>query len=229
MHVVITGANRGLGLEFTKQLLAQGHTITATCRTPEAANELQSLKTTHPNLRILQQDIASPESNEQIRNALTDTPVDVLINNAGHFSRANVGFDSLDFDGVLHDFAVNAIGTLRATQAILPALRVGQAKKIVNISSKMGSIADNTSGGSYAYRMSKAAVNMATRSLASDLKSDGFVVLTFHPGWVLTDMGGPNALIGPEESIAGMLKVIENAGAEESGRFWDYRGHELAW
>jgi len=229
MHFLVTGANRGLGLEFTKQLLSQGHRVTATCREPEQAQELKSLQSDYPELNVLKFDIASPESNAELATQLRDTEVDVLINNAGHYSRARVGFDDLSFDGVLHDFSINAIGTLRATQTILPSLRKGAGKKIINISSKMGSISDNTSGGSYAYRMSKAAVNMATRSLANDLRHDGFVVLTFHPGWVLTDMGGPNALIGTEESIAGMLKVIENAGPEESGRFWDFRGQEIPW
>lgn len=229
MHYLVTGANRGLGLEFTKQLLKSGHKVTATCREPEQAQELKSLQSDYPELKVLAFDISSPESNTELAVQLKDSEVDVLINNAGHYSKAHVGFDDLSFDGVLHDFSINAIGTLRATQTILPSLRKGEGKKIINISSKMGSIHDNTSGGSYAYRMSKAAVNMATRSLANDLKQDGFVVLTFHPGWVQTDMGGPNALIGPEESIAGMLKVIENAGAHESGRFWDYRGQELSW
>lgn len=227
MHFLVTGANRGLGLEFTKQLLNAGHQVTATSRNPSEATDLRALESS--SLSLLALDISKPESVDAFAKALKDAAIDVLINNAGHYSRASVGFDHLNFDGVLHDFAVNAIGTLRVTQALLPNLRRGSAKKIANISSKMGSITDNTSGGSYAYRMSKAAVNMATRSLANDLRSEGFTVLTFHPGWVQTDMGGPNALIEPPESIAGMLKVVDNAGLEQSGRFWDYRGQELPW
>ena len=155
--------------------------------------------------------------------------IDVVINNAGHYSRDGGPFESLDFDGVLTDFAINAMGSLRVTQAALPAVRRGKAKKIVNISSKMGSIADNTGGGSYAYRMSKAALNMGTRSLAVDLKREGISVITMHPGWVLMDMGGPNALVDNDESINGLLAVIDKASLEESGRFWDFRGNELPW
>ncbi|QED26916.1 SDR family oxidoreductase [Microvenator marinus] len=227
MHFLVTGANRGLGLEFTKQLLEAGHQVIATSRNPSEASDLRALESA--SLRLMALDISKPESVDAFAKALNDEAIDVLINNAGHYSRVSVGFDHLNFDGVLHDFAVNGIGTLRVTQALLPNLRRGNAKKIANISSKMGSITDNTSGGSYAYRMSKAAVNMATRSLANDLRSEGFTVLTFHPGWVQTDMGGPNALIEPPESIAGMLKVVDNAGLEQSGRFWDYRGQELPW
>lgn len=230
MKFLVTGANRGLGFEFTSRLIARGDTVLATCRDLSAATELRSLaEGAQGRLKVIEMDVATPEGSRALADALGGQALDVLINNAGHFSRDGGPFEHLNFDGVLHDFAINAMGALRVTQAALPALRRGNSKKIAVISSKMGSIADNTSGGSYAYRMSKAAANMAVKSLANDLRGEGFTVITMHPGWVLTDMGGPRALIGPEESISGLLNVIDHAGLEQSGRFWDFRGNELPW
>jgi NAD(P)-dependent dehydrogenase (short-subunit alcohol dehydrogenase family) len=230
VKILVTGANRGLGLEFTKTLLGRGDEVIATCRSLAAATELRELaETAHGKLQVVELDVATPEGNAALGAFLADKAVDVLINNAGHYSRDGGPFESLNFDGVMTDFAINAMGTLRVTQTALGALRRGKTRKIAVVSSKMGSITDNTSGGSYAYRMSKAAINMGVKSLANDLRGEGFTVLTMHPGWVLTDMGGPNALIGPEESIQGMLRVIDGAGLEQSGKFWDFRGNELPW
>lgn len=230
MKYLVTGANRGLGLEFTTKLAERGDEVIATCRSIAAAKELQELaERSGGKVRLFEMDVATPADNQKLAAFLEGQAVDVLINNAGHYSKDNGPFETIDFDGIMKDFAINAMGSLRVTQAALPAIRRGSLKKIINISSKMGSIADNSGGGAYAYRMSKTALNMGSRSLAQDLKPEGITVLTMHPGWVLTDMGGPNALVDANESINGLIKVIDNAGLEQSGRFWDFRGEELPW
>ncbi len=230
MKYLVTGANRGLGLEFTTKLAERGDEVIATCRSIAAAKELQELaERSGGKVRLFEMDVATPADNQKLAAFLEGQSVDVLINNAGHYSKDNGPFETIDFDGIMKDFAINAMGSLRVTQAALPAIRRGGLKKVINISSKMGSIADNSGGGAYAYRMSKTALNMGSRSLAQDLKPEGITVLTVHPGWVLTDMGGPNALVDANESINGLIKVIDDAGLEQSGRFWDFRGEELSW
>jgi len=230
MKYLVTGANRGLGLEFTTKLAERGDEVIATCRSIAAAKELQELaERSGGKVRLFEMDVATPADNQKLAAFLEGQAVDVLINNAGHYSKDNGPFDTIDFDGIMKDFAINAMGSLRVTQAALPAIRRGGLKKIINISSKMGSIADNSGGGAYAYRMSKPALNMGSRSLAQDLKPEGITVLAVHPGWVVTDMGGPNGLVDTNESINGLIKVIDNAGLEQSGRFWDFRGEELPW
>ncbi len=230
MKYLVTGANRGLGLEFTTKLAERGDEVIATCRSIAAAKELQELaERSGGKVRLFEMDVATPADNQKLAAFLEGQAVDVLINNAGHYSKDNGPFDTIDFDGIMKDFAINAMGSLRVTQAALPAIRRGGLKKIINISSKMGSIADNSGGGAYAYRMSKTALNMGSRSLAQDLKPEGITVLAVHPGWVVTDMGGPNGLVDTNESINGLIKVIDNAGLEQSGRFWDFRGEELPW
>ncbi len=220
---VVTAANRGLGLEFVRQLVARGERVIATARDPEAATELAAL-----DVRVEGLDVADAASVERLGEVLAGASVDVLINNAG----VGVGskpFESLDLAELTDFFNVNTVGTLRVTRALLPALRRGEGKTIANIPSRMGSIADNSSGGAYSYRASKAALNMVTRSLAIDLKPEGFVCLVLHPGWVQTRMGGDSAPVTPEKSIAGMLRVIDGASADVSGEFFDFEGQKVPW
>lgn len=229
MRYLVTGANRGIGLEFTRQLVARGDTVLATARQPEQAAALQSLAREHPDrLTIRPLDVTDPVSVAALGRALEGATLDVLLNNAGVGSESG-RLGELDFDAIRHELEVNAYGPLRVVEAALPALLRGRTHVIVNLTSKMGSIDDNRSGGSYGYRMAKAALNMATRSLARDLADKGVVAFVIHPGWVKTDMGGPHALITPQHSVENMLRVIDGAGPEASGRFWEWNGKEVPW
>lgn len=229
MKYLITGANRGLGLEFTRQLIARGDQVIAACRNPNKADELTQLADSSEHLEAVHAlDITDPDSVAALAKSLENDNVDVLINNAGRLSRGGSPND-FDFDEIQGDFAINAIGTLRVIEAAMPALRRGKGKKIVNISSKMGSIGDNSGGGSYAYRMSKAALNIATRSLAIDLRPEGFIAFVVHPGWVQTDMGGPNGLITPETSISNLIERIDKADMNDSGQFIEWNGNRIPW
>jgi len=220
---VITACNRGLGLEFARQLSRRDGRVIATARDPESATELKRL-----DVEVAQLDVADAASVERFGASMAAEAIDVLINNAG----VGVGskpFGELDFAEMERFFAVNTVGTLRVIRALLPALQAGNDRKIVNLTSRMGSIEDNTGGAAYSYRASKAALNIVTRSLAIDLKSDGFVCAVLHPGWVLTDMGGAGAPVEPEDSVSGMLRVIDGLSAETSGEFFDFTGATVPW
>ena len=221
--VVITGANRGLGLEFARQFSAAGYQVIGTARRPEAADELRSL-----GVRIVKLDVVDSESVEQFATALGDGPVDILINNAGIGGRA-LSIDELDVDAVDRFFQVNCLGPMRVTQAVLPALRRGDRKLVVNITSMLGSIERNTRGGYYGYRESKAALNMFTRTLALELQPEGFTCIVMNPGWVRTDLGGPHARLSPQESIGAMITVIESLTAQDTGSFFSHGGERVPW
>ena len=221
--VVITGANRGLGLEFARQFSAAGYQVIGTARRPEAADELRSL-----GVRIVKLDVVDSESVKQFAAALGDGPVDILINNAGIGGRA-LSIDELDVDAVDSFFQVNCLGPMRVTQAVLPALRRGERKLVVNITSLLGSIERNTRGGYYGYRESKAALNMFTRTLALELQPEGFTCIVMNPGWVRTDMGGPNARLSPQESIGAMITVIDRLTPQDTGSFFSHGGERVPW
>ena len=221
--VLITGANRGIGLELARQYTAAGWQVVGTARKPEQAEELRAL-----NARVMQLDVTDQQSINQMAQALGDQAVDLLINNAGIFPRVRSIAD-VNFDDVTRTFAVNTIGPMRVTQALLPNLRSGQLKKVVSITSQLGSIANNSGGGFYGYRESKAALNMFTRSLANELGGDGFTCVVVHPGWVQTDMGGASATLTVEESAQGIRNVIESLSPEDTGTFWNYDGKPLPW
>lgn len=220
---MVTGANRGIGLEFARRLVERGDTVVATARRPEAAEALRAT-----GARIEALDVSDPASVERFAASLGDLAVDVLLNNAGAMERAgDVG--GIDYAAMQRQFDVNALGPLRVTEALLPALRRADRALVANMTSRMGSIEDNTSGGSFSYRASKAALNMINRSLAHDLAGDGIACIVLHPGWVRTDMGGDGAPLTVEESVAGLLRVIDGAGARETGRFFAFDGEELPW
>ncbi|MGA9523487.1 MAG: SDR family oxidoreductase [Myxococcaceae bacterium] len=228
MRVVVTGANRGIGLEFVRQFLSRGDTVEATARDPERATELNRLKeAVGERLRIHRLDVADDFSVSAFADALLPGPVDLLVNNAG--LGAWIGLDELDFQEAKRLFDVNALGPLRVTRALLPRLRQGSQKRIVHLTSRMGSIADNSSGGSYGYRMSKAALNMASRTLAVDLAGEGMVSVVLHPGWVQTGMGGEGATTTPTDAVEAMIRIIDGLGPDESGRFFHANGTELPW
>lgn len=226
MRFVVTGANRGIGLEFVKQLAARGEDVDATARDPDDAPELQALARTGVRLRIHRLDIAQDASVAAFAEKLPPGPVDVLVNNAG--VSGVKGGEPIDPPDILRVFNVNAAGTLRVVRALLPRLRAGSGKKIVNLTSQLGSIAE-ASGGRYAYRLSKVALNMATRLLAEDLRGEGFRTVALHPGWVQTRMGGSAAPVPPEQSIRGMLRIVDGLTAEQSGRMFDFQGREIPW
>ena len=226
MRFVVTGANRGIGLEFVKQLTARGEEVEATARDPVDAAELQALAQPGVRLRIHRLDVADDASVAAFAEQLAPGPVDVLINNAG--VSGVKGGELIDPPDILRVLNVNAVGTLRVVRALLPRLREGKGRKIVNLTSKLGSIAEAT-GGRYAYRSSKAAVNMATKLLAEDLRGEGFCIVALHPGWVQTRMGGGAAPVPPEQSIRGMLRIIDGLTAEQSGRTFDFEGREIPW
>jgi NAD(P)-dependent dehydrogenase (short-subunit alcohol dehydrogenase family) len=220
---LITGANRGLGLEFARQYSAAGWRVIGTARRPDAATDLNALE-----VRVMRLDVTDQESVDRLANDLGDEAIDLLINNAGIFPMAAT-LPEIDFDNITRTLAVNTIGPMRVTRALLPNLRRGGAKKIVNITSNLGSIAGNTDGRFYGYRESKAALNMFTRSLAAELRDDGFTCIVMNPGWVQTDMGGANAPLQPPESISGMRAVIDRLTPADTGTFWTHEGKQMAW
>lgn len=227
--VLITGTNRGIGLEFTKQFLARGDSVIATCREPAAATELQALSAEYDTLNILSLDVASTESMQAFVKQLDGVAIDVFINNAGVYGPSSVRFGEVDADVWASVLNVNAIAPIMLSQMLMPKLRAGKDKKMLYLSSKMGSIEDNGSGAGYIYRSSKTALNAVVKSLSIDLAPEGFTAAVLHPGWVLTDMGGANALIDTRTSVAGMLAVIDGLNVEQSGSFISYNGSSIPW
>jgi NAD(P)-dependent dehydrogenase (short-subunit alcohol dehydrogenase family) len=228
MRIVITGANRGIGLELVRQYLARGDSVHAGVRVLERAGELAALvEPSGGRLRIHACDVALEPSVRAFAASVTE-PVELLINNAGVRSRPDA-LAGLDLEDAARTFQVNALGMLRVTSALLPMLRRSGGAKIANISSGLSSIHDNTSGGAYGYRMSKAALNMASRSLAHDLREDGIVTVVISPGWVQTDMGGADAPTPVAESAAGLIGVIDRLRLQDSGGFFSFRGEPIAW
>lgn len=228
---VVTGANRGLGFEFTSQLLARGDRVIAGCRNPGRALRLTELAAAHPgHLHMLPIDLDKERSIvEFARQAgIIRDAADVLVNCAGMLvSGERFGeLSAKTFDETLH---ANVVGPLLLSQAFAPQLARGANATIVNLSSELGSLADTTHFHTPSYAISKAALNMVTRLLAAQLKSAHVIVVSMHPGWVRTDMGGPSAPLSAAESVGGMLQVIDGLTAEDNGRFLDYRGAALAW
>ena len=216
--ILITGANRGIGLELSKQLLSRGDEVIAVCR--KASKELQSL-----NLRVIEGiDVCTDQSIGSLQTQLGDEPLDWLVNNAGILSVESL--DNLDFGTMEQQFRVNALGPLRTTAGLLQNLPSGS--KVGIITSRMGSIEDNTSGSYYGYRMSKAAVNMAGMSLARDLKDRGVAVALLHPGMVATDMTGGRG-VPTEHSAAGLIQRMDGLDLATTGSFWHAEGEQLPW
>jgi NAD(P)-dependent dehydrogenase (short-subunit alcohol dehydrogenase family) len=228
--ILITGANRGIGLQFCKKYSEDGWKVIACCRRPEQSNELIALANCYDNLVVESLDISLFEQVDKLANKLSGVPIDILINNAGVYddNRMN-GFGQLDYAKWINSLNINTLGSVKLTEAFLPHIKQSEKRLIVNISSLMGSISDNGSGGSILYRSSKAALNAAMKSLSIDLKDQRVGVLILHPGWVKTDMGGPNALIDTKTSVDGMCLVIENFNLTQTGSFIRYDGELLPW
>lgn len=216
---LITGANRGIGLELARQLKGRGDDVIACCRS--ASNELDAL-----GVRIIQQvDVTDEASVTRLDEALGDTQLHCVINNAGILRRETL--KSLKFDSIRAQLETNSIGPLRVTGQLLH--RVVDGGKVAVVTSRMGSIADNDSGGAYGYRMSKAAVNAAFRSLALDLRPRQIAVAILHPGWVRTEMTGNTGLVDAAEAAAGLIARIDGVNPSNSGTFWHMNGEELPW
>ncbi len=231
MNVLITGSNRGIGLGLVRAYISKGAHVIATCRTPENVKELESLRRSHGDrLKILQLDVTKKKQLVSLDEELGDRKIDILYLNAGVTGgRKAVPFGDLKSQEWGEVLLVNSIAPILVTQKMLPRIRRSGSKTIAILTSQMGSIGNNTSGGSYIYRSSKAALNAGAKSMALDLKGIGVKVILLHPGWVQTDMGGPNAEITVEQSVAGMVTLIERLGIEESGSFFNYRGEMLPW
>ena len=227
--VFITGASRGIGLELTHQYLMGGDQVFAAARNPDAQG-LAALKKEYPDsLTLIALDVTDPASIEKAAAALGAQPIHLLINNAGIFKSKRTELETLDESTWLEEFRVNSISPLMVTRAFKANLVAAGSGVVGMMSSKMGSMGDNTSGGDYSYRSSKAALNAVSVSMAKDLAQDGVTVVALHPGWVQTDMGGPNALIDVVTSATGLKAVLDRAGPGESGRFFDYSGAALPW
>ena len=218
-HVVITGANRGIGLALAEQYHQQGFRVTAICRSSTPGIERVAAKV------ISGVDVTKETGLNAMVDGLKDETIDLLINNAGLLQDEVLG--SIDFDSIRQQMEINAYAPLRVTEALLPNLTKGS--KIALITSRMGSIADNTSGGRYGYRASKAALNAFGKSLAMDLKNEGIAVALLHPGYVKTRMVNFGGMITPEESATGLIARIEELNLENTGSFWHTNGEELAW
>lgn len=223
-RLLVTGANRGLGLEFVRQYAADGWTIIATCRAPHEADELREVA---GDIRVEQLDMNDLDAIAAFGDRLESAPLDLLIANAGTWGPGSIE-SATDAAGWLDAFRVNTVAPVLLAGAVRANLKAAGGK-FAAITSKMGSIDDNTSGGYIAYRSSKAALNAAVRSIAVDWASDGIVAAVLHPGWVQTRMGGEAAPLTPEESIAGMRRVIAGMGPEQAGGFYDYSGAAIPW
>lgn len=230
-NCLVTGANRGLGLEFCRQLLARGDHVIATARQPGHAHELSQLAGENPGrLHVLPLDVSNAKSELELARELPlvlgDEPLHMLINNAG-LLHAGERFGQVSAASLADSFRTNAAGPFLVTQAL--ASRLATGAKVANISSQLGSIAATTQFSTPSYCVSKAALNMATRLLSAALEDRSVTVLALHPGWVATSMGGASAPLEPVQSVTGLLRVIDAATLGDSGSFIDWQGKSLAW
>lgn len=229
--ILITGSNRGLGLEWVRQYAALNWRVYATCRFPEQADDLQRLAQRHDNISIHPLDITEPGQVQGIAKMLTGVALDVLVNNAGIYIE-RWGHDKLgtiDYDAWRRTFDVNTLGAVRVTEALRKNLARGDKRLMVAITSHMGSITDTTSPNDYAYRSSKAALNATVKGLASELTPLGIGILLVHPGWVKTRMGGSDAPLTVDESVRNMRGLVDRFTIRESGLFYRHDGVLLPW
>ena len=234
--VLITGANRGLGLELARQYAHEGWRVMACSRHPDAA-EPEALAQEEPGVSRHLLEVTEAASVGELASALGGTAIDVLLNVAGVMHQraaaadgtSRAAFGALDYEDWARVLAVNVLGQARVAEALVDNVAASEQKKIVTLSSELGSVGANKTGGLYAYRSSKAAVNALMKSMAIDLAPRGIIAVPMHPGWVRTDMGGPKAPLGVEESAEGMRRVVAGLTLADSGRFLQWDGQELAW
>jgi NAD(P)-dependent dehydrogenase (short-subunit alcohol dehydrogenase family) len=221
--VLITGANRGLGLEFARQYKTDGAEVIACCRHPARADSLNAL-----GVKVMELDVADPASIAAAAEALNGVAIDIFVSNAGIWGPQAQGADTCDPEAVMETLRVNAVAPFRLARAFKSNLLAGRDRKLAVLTSKMGSISDS-SGGEIAYRTSKAALNMIMHAVAKGWAREGILVGIFHPGWVRTDMGGPNAPLDAKTSVTGLRARIAELSSRTSGRFLDYSGKEIDW
>src|SRR5215813_161619 len=226
--IMIASANRGLGLEFVRQYAADDWRIFAACRNPDAADDLHKLARTRP-VTVFPMDVTDPSSVRRAAADLNGESIDVLLNSAGIIGKPGQRTGNIDYESWEEVLNVNTLGPLRVTEAFVEHVARSERKLVVTISSGLGSLTDNTSGGSIPYRSSKAAVNMAMRSAAIDLAPRGIACVLVNPGWVKTDMGGPSAPLTPTQSVAALKRLIATLGLDQSGKFFNYDGREYRW
>jgi NAD(P)-dependent dehydrogenase (short-subunit alcohol dehydrogenase family) len=228
--VLITGASRGLGLEFARQYAVEGWRVIATCRDVASASELLQLsEESELAIQVLALDVTDIKSISSVAAKLDGYAIDILLNNAGIDAESRQKIGACDYKSWMRMFDTNSVGPVRISEAFLEHVAKSERKLMVTISSGMASIAQNDSGGSMAYRSSKAAVNMAMRSFAIDSAHFGISSILVSPGWVSTDMGGAGATLTPAESVAALRHLMENFSIEHSGKFFDFEGSELPW
>ncbi len=227
--ILITGANRGIGLELTRRYIARGDTVIACCRHPEQAHDLDAIKD-NANGRVYIHPVTVNDASSiaALKDTLGKVVIDTLINNAGIIGPNRQSTLDMDYDGFLEALDINTLSPLRMLQAFHENLKSAPAPKAITISSKMGSFTSLASDR-VAYRASKAAVNRVMFAAAHDLRPDGIIVAVMHPGWVSTDMGGPNADISPQDSATGLVKVIEGLTLDDSCGFFEWNGTKIAW
>ncbi len=229
--ILITGSNRGLGLEWTRQYARLDWQVYATCRYPEKADELQQLKCDHPNIELHRLDLTRPDEISEVAETLQDQTIDILLNNAGvyleKFKHSSLGH--IDYSDWEETFRVNTLGAVRVTEAFSNHLARSEKRLVVTITSHMGSIAEIDNPGSYTYRSSKAALNAAMKGISLELQQQNIGVLLLHPGWVKTRMGGPDAQISTKESVDGMRAVIDSFDLHKSGNFYRFDGSVIPW
>jgi NAD(P)-dependent dehydrogenase (short-subunit alcohol dehydrogenase family) len=228
--VLITGTNRGLGFEFASQYVADGWRVFAACRNPATASKLRRLEQDSGDmLNLVAMDVTDAESVRNAAAQLKDVAIDVLINSAGIAGVPGQKTGNVAYESWAQVFNVNTMGPLRVVESFSDHIARSERNLVITITSGMGSLADNTSGGSIGYRSSKAAVNMVMRSAAIDLAPRGITCVLVNPGWVRTDMGGRKASLSPQESVTAMRRLIDAFGRSHSGKFYNYDGREYPW
>ena len=227
-QVLITGANRGIGLMLTELYCKADWEVIACCREPANAKALMALLEQYEGLEVFELDVTDYDAVEALADELGSRPIDLLLNNAGYYGPKEVAFGNTDVDEWRQVFEINCIAPMKLCEAFYPQLAMAKGI-IANVSSMMGSMGDNQGGGAYLYRSSKAALNSVTKSLALDLAPAGIKAVALHPGWVQTDMGGPNALINTETSAKGLMQVIAHLSDSQNGHLVDYQGRILPW
>lgn len=230
LSVLITGSNRGIGLELARIFSQYDWDVIATCRKPDEALALKGIQAaTEGRLKIKQLDIANDGEISDLAAELASKDLDILINNAGILGPEEQEFGLLDEELWLEAFKVNAIGPYKIARAFLDHVARGRKRIIATITSEMGSVTNNSSGDYYAYRSSKAAANMIVKNMSLDLRRQGITCVALHPGWVKTRLGGNQAPLSPEESAEGLFRILSSLTEEQNGAFLDYEGRNIPW
>ena len=231
LNILITGANRGIGLEMVRQYAASGvPRVHACCRAPQRASELRRVEGDAGGRVVIHQlDVVDTRQIEALAQELSSEAIDLLVNNAGVYGGPDDGLAHVSEAAWLDVLRVNTVAPLKVSSAFLPQVAASRRRIIASVSSKMGSLDDNTSGGYYAYRSSKAALNMVMKNLSIELRDRGITCVSLNPGWVRTDMGGSAAPLSPEQSVRGLRKVLDAVTLDDSGKFFSHDGAEVAW